>query len=198
MELFICRRTAAQARVPGTSERAVMRPVGSLRADSSVNQEQEHPGEQGHPYNSSHRLGMTPPSSSSGDVRRGANPMHAQQQQSAMEIEDDAPVDFDLGDGGPTEICTGCCSRLSPTFMVYMSAFVSSLTSVLLGYGEGRLCSARRRNTKVFLQLSHDSSRLVEGESDTLFKSSEEAVVWCMCRSFGLCTRAPSPTFLRY
>ena len=34
------------------------------------------------------------------------------------------------------EVSSGCFARLSPTTIVYMSAFVSSLTSVLLGYGE--------------------------------------------------------------
>lgn len=34
------------------------------------------------------------------------------------------------------EVSSHCCGGLSPTTIVYMSAFVSSLTSVLLGYGE--------------------------------------------------------------
>lgn len=38
------------------------------------------------------------------------------------------------GKGG--EVSSQCFTRLSPTTIVYMSAFVSSLTSVLLGYGE--------------------------------------------------------------
>lgn len=61
---------------------------------------------------------------------------HDRQQQQHMEI--DADGNFDLGDNfaSPTEVSTGCFSRLSPTFVVYMAAFVSSLTSVLLGYGE--------------------------------------------------------------
>lgn len=37
---------------------------------------------------------------------------------------------------GEGEVSSQCCGRLSPTAVVYMSAFVSSLTSVLLGYGE--------------------------------------------------------------
>lgn len=37
---------------------------------------------------------------------------------------------------GEGEVSSQCCGRLSPTAIVYMSAFVSSLTSVLLGYGE--------------------------------------------------------------
>lgn len=41
------------------------------------------------------------------------------------------------GGGGEGEVSTPCCcGGLSPTAIVYMSAFVSSLTSVLLGYGE--------------------------------------------------------------
>lgn len=38
--------------------------------------------------------------------------------------------------GGGGEVSSHCCGGLSPTTIVYMSAFVSSLTSVLLGYGE--------------------------------------------------------------
>lgn len=74
--------------------------------------------------------------------------------QQHMEIGPDGH--FDLGDevldegGAATEVSTGCFSRLSPTFIVYMSAFVSSLTSVLLGYGECvfvcKVCVSLRRN----------------------------------------------------
>lgn len=45
---------------------------------------------------------------------------------------------------GDTEVSSQCCGGLSPTTIVYMSAFVSSLTSVLLGYGEcegDRVCA---------------------------------------------------------
>ena len=41
--------------------------------------------------------------------------------------------------GGEAEVSSQCCGGLSPTTIVYMSAFVSSLTSVLLGYGESVL-----------------------------------------------------------
>lgn len=67
---------------------------------------------------------------------------HDRQQQQHMEI--DADGNFDLGDNfaSPTEVSTGCFSRLSPTFVVYMAAFVSSLTSVLLGYDVGVISGA--------------------------------------------------------
>ena len=38
--------------------------------------------------------------------------------------------------GHDGEVSSQCFAKLSPTMIVYMSAFVSSLTSVLLGYGE--------------------------------------------------------------
>ncbi len=50
--------------------------------------------------------------------------------------------------GGEAEVSSHCCGGLSPTTIVYMSAFVSSLTSVLLGYGE-LASSPRRRATAV-------------------------------------------------
>lgn len=46
-------------------------------------------------------------------------------------------------DGG-AEVSSQCCGGLSPTTIVYMSAFVSSLTSVLLGYGESACVCVRR------------------------------------------------------
>lgn len=103
-----------------------MRPMGTPRldSDSSVQQHQQQPqypvGDEGLPRDFG----------DSGDgggarVRRGTG--------AAMEMGDG--VDDDYGDG------FGGVGRLSPTFIVYMSAFVSSLTSVLLGYGESRaLC----------------------------------------------------------
>lgn len=99
--------------------RSHMRHPGDTRADSSV--------QQGFEGGSS----VMPHSSSS-------QPRDQQQPQSSLEI--DADGNFDLGDegGAATEVSAGCFSRLSPTFIVYMSAFVSSLTSVLLGYGECR------------------------------------------------------------
>ena len=44
--------------------------------------------------------------------------------------------------GKGTEVSSGCLGNLSPTAIVYMSAFVSSLTSVLLGYGEWEILCA--------------------------------------------------------
>jgi len=49
------------------------------------------------------------------------------------------------GRSGEAEVSSHCCGGLSPTTIVYMSAFVSSLTSVLLGYGE--LAPPRRPRT---------------------------------------------------
>ncbi|CAN0282964.1 unnamed protein product, partial [Ectocarpus fasciculatus] len=43
---------------------------------------------------------------------------------------------------GEGEVSSQCCGRLSPTAIVYMSAFVSSLTSVLLGYDVGVISGA--------------------------------------------------------
>ncbi|CBN73775.1 mannitol transporter, putative [Ectocarpus siliculosus] len=43
---------------------------------------------------------------------------------------------------GEGEVSSQCCGRLSPTAVVYMSAFVSSLTSVLLGYDVGVISGA--------------------------------------------------------
>lgn len=88
-----------------------MRPMGVTRADSSV----RDLGEQGLPDFSA--------DSSEGGAADDGN-----------------------GDGGSAvgvdvevaEVSSQCFGRLSPTAIVYMSAFVSSLTSVLLGYGEGR------------------------------------------------------------
>lgn len=47
--------------------------------------------------------------------------------------------------GGEAEVSSHCCGGLSPTTIVYMSAFVSSLTSVLLGYG--KLANSPRRRS---------------------------------------------------
>eukprot|EP00904_Undaria_pinnatifida_P012714 jgi/Undpi1/8573/HiC_scaffold_25.g11038.m1 len=44
--------------------------------------------------------------------------------------------------GKGTEVSSGCLGNLSPTAIVYMSAFVSSLTSVLLGYDAGVISGA--------------------------------------------------------
>ncbi|CAN0239873.1 unnamed protein product, partial [Discosporangium mesarthrocarpum] len=43
---------------------------------------------------------------------------------------------------GPPEVSIGCCSHLSPQAIVYISAFISSLTSILLGYDVGVMSGA--------------------------------------------------------
>ncbi|CAN0169914.1 unnamed protein product [Pylaiella littoralis] len=51
-----------------------------------------------------------------------------------------------------------CCGGLSPTVVVYMSAFVSSLTSVLLGYDVGVVSGAIK-----YIQADFDLTTLQEG-----------------------------------
>lgn len=88
-----------------------MRPMGVTRVDSSV----RDLGDQGLPDFSA--------SDSEGRVAELDGDGHG----SAV------GVDVEVA-----EVSSGCFARLSPTTIVYMSAFVSSLTSVLLGYGKGR------------------------------------------------------------
>eukprot|EP00752_Nemacystus_decipiens_P008062 g7206.t1 len=60
--------------------------------------------------------------------------------------------------GAGAEVSSHCCGGLSPTTIVYMSAFVSSLTSVLLGYDVGVISGAIK-----YIQLDFDLSTLQKG-----------------------------------
>lgn len=144
----------------GDDNPRAMRPVGSNRLDSTV----QHLGEEGLPEEFSKRHEAIsgregPAMPGDEDFSEGAN--------GVMEVE------YDNGDGDisrAAEVSVGCfcCSKLSPTFIVYMSAFVSSLTSVLLGYGEWpkRNVAAFRSSTPSCSSCVFDS--LVEDSLDAL------------------------------
>lgn len=85
-----------------------MRPVGTTTADSTVSN-----------FNAADQGGDDRDKAAAGGVEMVGD------REGAEEFYD-----------GDTEVSSQCCGGLSPTTIVYMSAFVSSLTSVLLGYGE--------------------------------------------------------------
>lgn len=94
-----------------------MRPEGATRADSSV---RDFPGDGGDGGGGDNSGEYTGGAAGGGVEMVGGG--------------DEAAEGYD---GAEVEVSSHCCcGRLSPTAIVYMSAFVSSLTSVLLGYGE--------------------------------------------------------------
>ena len=96
-----------------------MRPIGAAKADSSVSGEMD---------------GDTSNVPDSRDVGRGEG-VGGRGRESVEIVVDDNYYGDVYGEGG-ARVSTECFARLSPTTIVYISAFVSSLTSVLLGYGE--------------------------------------------------------------
>lgn len=94
-----------------------MRPIGSTKVDSSVS---------GEVISGTISMAESRDGAAGGGEGRG----------STVEIEMEDDVYGNAGGDGQARVSTECFARLSPSTIVYMSAFVSSLTSVLLGYGE--------------------------------------------------------------
>eukprot|EP00903_Cladosiphon_okamuranus_P008516 g8180.t1 len=114
-----------------------MRPVGTTTVDSTVSDPNAH----------AHATGQ-------GEEDGGGK---APADEGGMEMVGDREGAEEFYDG-EAEVSSQCCGGLSPTTIVYMSAFVSSLTSVLLGYDVGVISGAIK-----YIQADFDLSTLQKG-----------------------------------